>query len=301
MFNTLTNSARIDFTLVPAGPLLVRASTSGLDPALADQEFQRTWHQGRSTVYLPGSGLKGALRSHCERLLRAAGRFACDPTSRGQDACHQRTLPPAGTATDPDHPHANQCPACFTFGSLQLAGRFRAADAYPPEELWEATNRTEVRTGVGLDRRTQAPVPGALFDLEAVVDGGFRASLGGESFSLWQLGLVLAALADLDAGLLQLGGGKSRGMGTVRVRDAAIELRFLDRAQGQLCGARRHALDAHDYGLPENDVLPAGDGAEEGQSGLFRTVGYRGDAVAGLGERLASGPLARYLGLGGGA
>src|SRR4051812_21926116 len=80
MFQTLQNTIRISFTLEPDGPILVRAQTVGLDPGVADMEFQRTHRNGRSTVFLAGSGLKGVIRSHAERLLRSRGLYACDPT-----------------------------------------------------------------------------------------------------------------------------------------------------------------------------------------------------------------------------
>ncbi|HBL25934.1 MAG TPA: CRISPR-associated protein, partial [Acidobacteria bacterium] len=59
MFQTLQNTVKIEFRIIPDGPLLVRAQAVGLDPGVADMEFQRTHRNGRSTVFLAGSGLKG--------------------------------------------------------------------------------------------------------------------------------------------------------------------------------------------------------------------------------------------------
>lgn len=292
MFRTLQNTASLELTLVPDGPILVRAQSVGIDPGLADMEFQRTRHNGKSTVFLAGSGLKGVLRSHGERILRSAGRFACDPTqTRDDTTCGRRKV----GAPQARYPHANQCPACFTFGSLALAGRFRVGDAYPAEGMEEAANRTEVRTGVGIDRKSQAASQGVLYDTEVVVGGGFRGRIQGENFSLWQLGLLLAILQDLDSGLLRIGGCKARGMGTVRLQDWAVELGFLNQEKGKLTGARQVTDDEGQYGLPTDDVLQAPPGGEESRRGLFRTHRYTGDAVQSLAAALIETPLQRYL------
>ncbi len=292
MFRTLQNLATVRAVLRPDGPLLVRAQSVGIDPGVADMEFQRTHRDGRSTVFLAGSGLKGVLRSHCERLLRSQDRFACDPT-RVRESCGGRRE----AATDLErYPHAENCAACFTFGSLKLAGRFRVADAYPLPEAEEEANRTEVRTGVGIDRKSQAASAGVLYDAEVVVGGAFELRVGGENFALWQLGLVLAALQDLDSGLLRIGGAKARGMGSVRLDDWSVELRLLNAERGRLTGVRSLAAADAKYRLPKDDTLAAPPGVQESTRGLFRVLRYEGRAaVEALAAALTDGPLRAYL------
>ncbi|MES1244634.1 MAG: RAMP superfamily CRISPR-associated protein [Acidobacteriota bacterium] len=292
MFQTLQNTAKIAVTLIPDGPLLVRAQSVGIDPGIADMTFQRTHRDGRSTVFLAGSGLKGVLRSHCERLLRTAGHFACDPTKIKEDpaSCGKDHAPSSA------YPHNGQCPACFTFGSLKLAGRFRVGDAYPVAGLEEITNRTEVRTGVGIDRKSQASSRGVLYDSEVVVSGGFRAEISGENYSLWQLGLILAALQDLGSGFVRIGGGKARGMGSVKLQDWRVDLGFLNQDAGSITGARTASTGENPYRFTERDSLACPEGAGEGRSGLFRTVRVEGDGVETLVSALVAGPVQRYLG-----
>lgn len=294
MFATFDNSVSIAFTLKPDGPVLVRAQSVGADPGLADMEFHRTRREGRSTVFLAGSGLKGVIRAHCERLLRTHRHFACDPTK-----VSDKTTCGWGKANDVvgrlprDYPHAGQCPACFTFGSLKLAGRFRVEDAFPVEELWEETNRTEVRTGVGIDRKSQGSSSGALYDTEVVVGGGFSVRIGGENFTLWQLGLILEALEHLQAGYFRIGGGKARGMGKVTVGDLSIDVRLLG-GSGWLSGVKDRSLQRN-YGIRAEDPLPIEAPAVESQEGLFRTLHYPKEAVPGLHHALVAGALADYL------
>jgi CRISPR-associated RAMP protein (TIGR02581 family) len=293
MFKTLQNLADLRVTLRPDGPLLVRAQSVGIDPGPADMEFQRTRRAGRSTVYLAGSGLKGVLRAHCERLLRSAGRFACDPTRvRDPQTCGGRS---DRDPVDPKrYPHAANCAACFTFGSLKVAGRFRVADAYPAKAEEEAANRTEVRTGVGIDRKSQAASGGVLYDAEVVVGGAFDVRISGENYALWQLGLVLTALDDMAGGLVRIGGAKARGMGGVTLESWAVDLSFVDARAGRLAGAHLVQGDKS-YGLPAEDLLDAPAGGGESRRGLFRVVHYEGDAVPRLTAALVAGPLDSYL------
>lgn len=301
MFQTLQNTIRISFTLKPDGPILVRAQTVGLDPGVADMEFQRTHRNGKSTVFLAGSGLKGVVRSHAERLLRSRGLYACDPTLTKADDKREDVACGSLRKDDPRRknnrrmPHDGQCSTCFTFGSLHLAGRFRVSDAFPIEDLTAETNLTEVRTGVGIDRRSQSAQHNVLYDTEVVVRGGFDVRVQGENYSLWQAALVLSTLDDLNAGLVRIGACKARGMGTVKVESLKVEMGFLDRAKDQLSGARRITSSEADYALPEPDQIPVPEDGKPGEQGLFRTVVYAGDKVKGLTKALVSGPLESHL------
>jgi CRISPR-associated RAMP protein (TIGR02581 family) len=292
MFRTLQNTAKLQLTLVPDGPIVVRAQSVGIDPGVADMEFQRTRRNGRSTVFLAGSGLKGVLRSHSERILRSAKRFACDPTQVRESCGGRRDR--EGQDTVYQYPHDGNCPACFTFGSLKLSGRFRIGDAYPKAGDEEITNLTEVRTGVGIERKSQAASTGVLYDTEVVVAGSFEAKIHGESFSLWQLGLVLAALQDLDSGLVRIGGGKARGMGSVRVKDLKLELGFLGNGAGKITGAQREGKE-NPYHLPANDAIDEPPGGEADRLGLFQIRRFTGKPLQDLTDALITGPLQRYL------
>ncbi len=84
MHKRLLNEAIIEISIQPNGPILIKAGEKGADPTLPDMEFVRT----NNKPYLPGSSLKGVIRSHCERLARTVGgaRLSCDPLHPG-DSC----------------------------------------------------------------------------------------------------------------------------------------------------------------------------------------------------------------------
>jgi CRISPR-associated RAMP protein (TIGR02581 family) len=261
--STLINQAFIEMVLVVDGPILVKAGDTGADPTRPDMEFVRTYRSGTLTVYLPGSSLKGALRAHCEKILRSLApdaerrRYACDPTSR-DNSCGRN----AG--------YAGSCHACRLFGNTGLRGRVSFHDAYP-----EGAVRLEERNGVAIDRVYGSVSGGKLYNFEVMTQGRLKTALHVSNFTIGQLGLLAFALRDLRDGRLALGFGKSRGLGrvgveltglTVRYPTAQIEGQHLVLA-GQRVGEVTHLVGigafSAAHGLPtpgaaDRAALPAG-------------------------------------------
>lgn len=114
-----------------------------------------------------------------------------------------------------------------TFGSPQIAGRIFFKDALVDRALW--FDQFEIRNGVALNRDTETVEQGLLYDYEVVPAGmRFCFELTLENAAPWQLGMVLLALRPWQAGDVQIGGFRSRGLGYVQLIDikatyAAIE------------------------------------------------------------------------------
>lgn len=303
MFRKLYNQAVLKARLLPAGPVLIVQGGVSLDPGAPDLAFVRTLRDGVPTVYLPGSSLKGVLRAHVERLLATwVGEAAAEnpfdfKTPRRQQAQEQRKK--GDTAAT----YRISCATDRLFGSNEVAGRLRIADALPPSQSeTQAANQTETRYGIAIDRTTQAVKGKALFEQEAVTGGSFALSLHIENYDLWMLALVLQALTDLHAGLVQIGHAKSRGFGTVTLDRPEISLRWPGRDPGQIAGAgacERSPDVRRRYGLSDDDRTDRPAGCETLTEGLFSVARYRGhDAFAGLLQQLGSGeesPLQRFV------
>ncbi len=73
MHKRFVNHCTIDLTIIPDGPILIKSGREGADPTKPQMEFVETFHNGRPTIYLPGSSLKGAIRAHAERIVRTVG------------------------------------------------------------------------------------------------------------------------------------------------------------------------------------------------------------------------------------
>lgn len=72
MFKAIYLEGRLELTIKPEGPILIKAGETGsADPSRPDMEFVRTACRGRPEVYIPGSSLKGVVRAQAERIARS--------------------------------------------------------------------------------------------------------------------------------------------------------------------------------------------------------------------------------------
>lgn len=86
LLKKLVNEALLDLTIETRGPLLVKSGHATLSGP--DLTPVRTFRSGRPQVYIPGSSLKGVLRSHFEKIVRTLNPrpgVVCDPFKRVQD------------------------------------------------------------------------------------------------------------------------------------------------------------------------------------------------------------------------
>jgi len=248
MHKQTVNELRLDVSITPQGPLLIKSGKeAGADPTLLDMNFVRTVHaQLGETVYLPGSSLKGTLRSYCEKIARTVGARCCDPLSG--DSCGKRqeaTRESSGAKV-----YNNMCTICRVFGHTTLASHLRISDAYPTsldrprDEEIELANKTEQRDGVAIDRISGAVAHGP-FQLEVVTQGTFYTQLFLKNFQLWQVGLLAVALRDIAQGRVPLGFAKSRGLGRVGVVYDRLEISY----PGQFGQDKAHDFGRHLYGV----------------------------------------------------
>jgi CRISPR-associated RAMP protein (TIGR02581 family) len=225
MHKKLVNELRLTFLIRPQGPLLIKSGReAGADPTLLDMNFVRTTHAelGR-TVYLPGSSLKGTLRSYCEKIGRTVGLGVCNPLDM-KSSCGRRWERTAKTASGAEI-YQKLCPICRIFGHTVMASHVHFSDAYPTLETVKDVNETEERDGVAIDRVSGAVAVGP-FQLEVVTRGAFAASLTLRNFQLWQVGLLAVALRDLADGRVPLGFARSRGLGRVSMDYDRLEISY---------------------------------------------------------------------------
>jgi CRISPR/Cas system CSM-associated protein Csm3 (group 7 of RAMP superfamily) len=307
MFRRWLNRATIQLTLSPRGPVLIKSGLESADPTRPAMEFVRSRHAlYGETVYLPGTSLKGALRSHAERVLSGLGVKICNPFDRASEcrrATRGRRDPGARDERSPTGAEVfgEQCPACQTFGSLALGGRCNVEDAYPwaQEEVGDgaAANATETRWQVGIDRRTGQAQGSALFELEVVVGGAFHTTIHLENFQLWQLGLVGALLDDVKAGDVPIGFGKSRGLGQVEVKVQKVEVEMLRGGKGKLLGAGAlvSTEEAKSYRLEVEAAMDPPPGVEARDTWRGQRYSVRGDSASGLLKAAIEGPLKAWI------
>jgi len=231
MHKQLVNELRLWFAIRPVGPLLIKSGKgAGVDPTRLDMNFVRVTHSEiGETVYLPGSSLKGVLRSYSEKIARTVGVKCCDPL--GAQSCGK--ISEGRPGLNSAQVYANLCTICRVFGHMPMASHLRVSDAYPRDPFdpdrkvnWkELTNATEERDGVAIDRISGSVAVGP-FQLEVVTRGGFFGQLYLRNFQIWQIGLLAIALRDIDNGMVPIGFAKSRGLGQVRVVYQRMEISY---------------------------------------------------------------------------
>lgn len=290
MFRQTLNRAVIRIELATVSPLLIRAGDTGLDPAQADLSCVRTRHATLgSTVYVPGSSAKGVIRSTAESLIRGLTLDdvtpACDPLDH-RASCGGTWSKGANKTRPSTDVHRGHCLACRLFGSTALRGRCAIRDLFPftaaeatvgqPTPNFTAANRIETRNGVGIDRIAGSVRPGALFDFEMVPAGvRFYGDIALTNVQAWQLGLLAAALRELDEGFAQLGSTKTRGLGVVKARATSLAFEQTVRGPAHPVGVGHLTTEAA-YGLLPEHKLPPLAGKSRG---LTRRFTAEGDAA----------------------
>lgn len=146
--------------------------------------------------YIPGSSLKGVLRSRVEYICRVLGQLVCTQANCGA------------------------CRPCALFGwspaaSDQRMGG-RAAIVVHTAPIRDA--QIEHRNHVALDRVTGGQHDALLFTDLVVVAGQFQLRIDQrDQPDPAAIALLQASIADLHDGLVGIGASTTRGLGTVRV------------------------------------------------------------------------------------
>ncbi|GBC92721.1 hypothetical protein HRbin15_01198 [bacterium HR15] len=213
------NRLYIRAELVAETGLRIGAGGETALPTATDLPVMRT-PEGKP--FIPGSSLRGALRSHIERIVRTFepdagnGKGACNPT-RPQEWC----LPSEERKRLEDaQVYERSCRVCRVFGSPWLASRVRLRDLYLAECV--ADLKPELRDSVAIDREKESVAN--KFDFEALPAGArFHMEIVAENLNPAELGLLLVAIRELERGEILLGGFKGRGLGRVCLQKIKYE------------------------------------------------------------------------------
>jgi CRISPR-associated RAMP protein (TIGR02581 family) len=241
MLKRLINHACIDFDIIPMDPLLVKSSQAAVSGAnMAFVRIKR--QQGKDEPFIPGSSLKGVIRSYAEKICRSLKEEpvpVClpyeEPNEGGtnlQAACGLRfeKYKKNNKAKSPTSTQIYQlsCPVCRLFGTHVLRGRLSTSDAYLTD-AYQQSYVLETRDGVAIDRLTGGAAPKAKYDLEVLTRGEFTTTLEIRNFERWQLGLLGLVMHDMEQGLLRLGFGKSRGLGRFKIEISKFSITYYGR------------------------------------------------------------------------
>lgn len=277
MLKKMINNAQIDLEIIPIDPLLIKSGQATVGGV--DMSFVRTYHHnGDEEPFIPGSSLKGMIRSYGEKICRS---LRDDPVPVCLPYLDPKKTPGSGEErqfscglqfekykSEREQPvipspdiYRFSCPTCRLFGSLDFVGRFATADTYLSDTFRSQQGRPvfEIRDGVAIDRLTGGTAGGAKYDLEVLTRGEFSTTFNIRNFELWQMGLVALVLRDMEAGLVRIGFGKSRGLGRFEIKITAFKLTYYHRNVSNLSGIYALATERerNQYGF----FLESGEGS----------------------------------------
>jgi CRISPR-associated RAMP protein (TIGR02581 family) len=225
-FEKLTNRYSISCTFTSVEGLHIG---TGVPSADSDAPFIREADE----AFLPGSSLRGALRSTVERIL--AGLFVrqicCTPfVENDATVCHagnkaKRTE--YETATGPELekllPDMKLCPVCELFGSTLKAAKLKISDARQVVGQGNEVEQPVRRDGVGIDRDTETAHPQIKFNYEVLASKvKFKCLLEVENAEEADFALLYILIQELKSGI-DVGGRKSRGLGRIKLANYQVE------------------------------------------------------------------------------
>ena len=204
--------------------------------------------------YIPGSSLKGTLRSMVEKFVASLpsdlGLHSCGlpleevpeescPTARPKKIDKEIDDEIADARRDPLKDNATilreargrlyqkLCQTCQLFGSPFAAARITVDDLYLIDDEWVGT--TQIRDGVAIDRDSETAKPGLKYDFEVVPSTTvFKLHIMIENATEQDLQLISIGLSEFVNGFGGIGGFRSRGLGACILNDLTIRSMKLD-------------------------------------------------------------------------
>jgi CRISPR-associated protein Csm3 len=205
MFEKMESRATIQYRIMTKSDLHIGGHGSTA-PAEVDSPVIKTTD---GIPFVPGSSLKGVLRTEWERLLRGCCIDAC----MVPDVCGSRK-----------RKDVSPCPVCLLFGGMGIASSVKIHDAIA------TSPKTMIRDGVGIDRMTRKAKDGTKYDIEVVPKGTiFEGKITVENLDIAKyphakLGGFLSLVDFFNMTSGRLGHATSRGFGSVELQIDSVSL-----------------------------------------------------------------------------
>ncbi|TFI54933.1 CRISPR-associated RAMP protein [Mastigocladus laminosus UU774] len=221
MFDTFKNRLQITGKLTTITALRISAGRSS-EPIGSDLPVIK---DALGNPLIPGSSFKGAMRSRLESFLRGIvgsdRKLVANPANEDEWSITSQEMKQLKENFDNDEAltaeiikHTDLI--SHLFGSPWIASKFQVRDLTVNPEYW--FGQYQERDGVAIDRDTETAADGKLYDFQVVPAGTvfeFKAIV--ENAEPWELGLLMIGLHQFETEQIPLGGGRSRGLGVVKL------------------------------------------------------------------------------------
>uniref|UniRef100_A0A8J6ZJY8 CRISPR-associated RAMP protein n=1 Tax=Desmonostoc muscorum LEGE 12446 TaxID=1828758 RepID=A0A8J6ZJY8_DESMC len=221
MFDTFKNRLEITGKLTTITALRISAGRSS-EPIGSDLPVIK---DALGHPLIPGSSFKGAMRSRLESFLRGIvgnnRKLVANPAIEDEWSITSQEMKQLKDAYDDDQAltreiiNQTDLPS-HLFGSPWIAIKFQVRDLTVVPDTW--FGQYQERDGVAIDRDTETAADGKLYDFQVVpaaTQFEFKAVV--ENAEPWELGLLMIGLHQFETEQIPLGGGRSRGLGVVKL------------------------------------------------------------------------------------
>jgi CRISPR-associated RAMP protein (TIGR02581 family) len=218
MFDTFKNRLEITGKLTTVTALRISAGRS-TEPIGSDLPVIKD-ALGRPLI--PGSSFKGALRSRLESFLRGIDPNLAEDPANYTSSTRNNQVKDLKVKYKNDDLNLTQELLDLTddigslFGTPWMASKFQVRDLTVQANAW--FGQYQERDGVSIDRDTETAADGKLYDYQVVPAAtpfDFKAVV--ENAHDWELGLLMIGLHQFETEQIPLGGGRSRGLGVVKL------------------------------------------------------------------------------------
>ncbi len=184
----------------------------------------------RGKPFIPGSSLRGVLRSTIERIAETIGlkpcllidNRLCVTTSNTMQDKFKKIMEDKDIAEIEKFikDDTQVCPVCQVFGSTIIASKIRVTDLLPVSDV----KTPAVRDGVAIDRDTETAKKGAKYDFQTVAtDTKFKLEIVCENLVDRDIALLAVGIQELVNGNFWLGGNSARGLGRCKLENPCIK------------------------------------------------------------------------------
>jgi len=219
-FSQITNLYKFAITLKLKTPLHIGGNQD--DGLTSDLPIMKT-ADGRP--YIPGSSLKGILRSASERLshLLTDEKPSCFLENGGCRPQEKKEIERTITSGDEEKAfkqiYSELCPICQTYGGGSISSKVKVNHVY-----FDGETKTRVREGIKINRETGTVEGGALFNYEYIQPGiQFTIEVEAENLTETNKKVLALAFAQFKQNLLRIGGLQARGLGEVEFVEGTFE------------------------------------------------------------------------------
>lgn len=223
LLNKFENKYIIKGVICSESPLHIGTGSEDFSPTAVDNGVIR---DENGNPFIPGTSLKGTLRSFMERILPSLYSkdkyWACDIL--GESCTNDKYLKSIKESKDTDENKAkeiyeHECSVCRLFGGKAFASKIHVSDC----RLIGNKAYTQKRDGVAIDRDTLTGADGKKYDFECVASGTkFNFEMTIDNLDDEQKELVNIILSCLKNGDLQVGGKTSAGLGYIKLIDIKV-------------------------------------------------------------------------------